>query len=176
VRPSKALSAAAQSKLADAGVKESPFAVSPPTQALSWIELLRAKRAADPAPDLQTVLFLVPGEGRSLLALCGEMLRLGCDRQEFRMLQRGGEVIALLRASGPPYYTLTNALDHVDGLRAFVPSPPSRRWAARFRPQPSRAGARLDRARLRAPAGLERPAGGGNDGADPRRRALAHAR
>lgn len=58
----------------------------------------------------------------TLLEACGERLRLGCDRQELCL--GSGPVQALLRLVEPPWYVLWRALDHLDGLRAFVPTPP----------------------------------------------------
>jgi hypothetical protein len=61
------------------------------------------------------------GDQRALLEVCGELLRLGCDRQELGLTQ--GPAHALLRVVEPPWYVLSRALDHLDGLRAFVPAP-----------------------------------------------------
>ncbi len=122
VCPEAPLPSQVKAQLLKAGVTEGPV----PEQTApggSWSEAVRAQRAADPPPEAGAVLFLVPGEDRALLALAGEMLRLGCDRQELRLLERPGEALALLRVLSPPFYTLMAALDRVDGLRAFLPSP-----------------------------------------------------
>jgi hypothetical protein len=88
-------------------------------QARCWAELVPLERQAGwqrgDAGNGQ-VLFLVP-DTASILEIAGELLRLGCDRQELRQT---GEW-SLLRVLGPPYYTLVRALDRVGGLRAFVP-------------------------------------------------------
>jgi hypothetical protein len=62
----------------------------------------------------------------SLLAeFAGEMLRLGNDRQGFRILGDDASEFALLRVIGPPYYTLLRALDaDRAGPRAFVERAP----------------------------------------------------
>lgn len=79
-----------------------------------WAEILPPRATGVPG-DLPEVLFVVPDE-TSLLELAGELLRLGCDRQQ---LGAAGERF-LLRAIAPPYYTVARALDRVGGLRAFV--------------------------------------------------------
>lgn len=86
-------------------------------QARCWAELVRLVR--EPVGDLRDrpVLFLVPDSG-AMLETAAELLRLGCDRQDFR---RTG-TWSLLRVAGVPYYTLARALDRVGDLRAFVPS------------------------------------------------------
>lgn len=89
-----------------------------------WAEMLPLTRL--PGDELQTalVLFALPPTAR-VLELAGELLRLGCDRQELCFLAEGADgVAALLRAVKPPYYTLARALDRPEGMRAFVPSPP----------------------------------------------------
>jgi len=72
------------------------------------------------------VLFVLP-DTRGIMPLAAELLRLGCDHQEFCYLEdaaNGAGPLALLRAVKPPYYTLARALDRPEGLQAFVPSPP----------------------------------------------------
>jgi hypothetical protein len=85
-----------------------------------WAELLPLRRT--PSLDVPggPVLFL-PADERELLPLAGELLRLGCDRQELCLAESGSGRRALLRASAPPYFTLTRAIDRLGGLRAFVP-------------------------------------------------------
>src|SRR5260370_19895646 len=64
-----------------------------------WAEILPPRATGEPTA-LDHALFVVPDE-TSLLELAGEMLRLGCDRQQLRA---AGSVF-LLRVVGPPYYT-----------------------------------------------------------------------
>jgi hypothetical protein len=87
-----------------------------------WAEILPPRRIAEPAA-IDSALFIVPDE-TSLLELAGEMLRLGCDRQQLRAT----DAMYLLRVVAPPYYTIARALDHdvghAGGLRAFVGAGP----------------------------------------------------
>jgi hypothetical protein len=85
-----------------------------------WAELLPLRRT--PSLDVPggPVLFL-PADERELLPLAGELLRLGCDRQELCLAESGSGRTALLRAAAPPYFTLTRAIDRMGGLRAFTP-------------------------------------------------------
>ncbi len=87
-----------------------------------WAEALPPNRIGEPAGALSQVVFAIGGQ-KSLLEVCGELLRLGCDRQELRMLEHPS-IHGLVRVSEPPWYVLSRALDHLDGLRAFVPTPP----------------------------------------------------
>jgi hypothetical protein len=86
-----------------------------------WAEALPLNRTGEPEA-LQQVLFTL-SEGRSLLELAGELLRLGCDRQELSMV-KSDRAHALLRVVDPPWFVLSRALDHLDGMRAFVPTVP----------------------------------------------------
>ena len=87
-----------------------------------WAEAIAPRRVGEPMGALQQVLFTVTGE-RSLLELSGELLRLGCDRQELSMV-KSPHAHALVRVVDPPWFVLSRALDHLDGLRAFVPTTP----------------------------------------------------
>ncbi len=107
--------------LALAGV-EAREASGPLTAVSCWAEALRSRRVGEPEGALPQVLFTVTFE-RSLLELAGELLRLGCDRQEFSMV-KSPHAHALVRVVDPPWFVLSRALDHLDGLRAFVPTAP----------------------------------------------------
>ena len=87
-----------------------------------WAEALPLTRVGEPDGPLQQVLFTVTSQ-RSLLELSGELLRLGCDRQELAMVN-STFAHALVRVIDPPWFVLSRALDHLDGLRAFVPTTP----------------------------------------------------
>jgi len=120
--PKKALSPALGKELSAVGVELSKTTGPADKRAIScWAEAITARRAAEPEALAVPVLFHAP-PGKSLLTLASEMLRLGCDRQSYRVLADGS---TLLHVTAPPYYTLTQAIDHVDGLRAFVESRPS---------------------------------------------------
>jgi hypothetical protein len=86
-----------------------------------WAEALLPRRVGEPPGALRTVLLSI-SHPRTLLDVCGELLRLGCDRQELCLTH--GPVQALLRVAEPPWYVVARALDRLDGLKAFVPAPP----------------------------------------------------
>src|SRR6185436_5563096 len=54
---------------------------------------------------------------RRLLPLCGELLRLGCDRQEIRMLDEGRR--ALVRVREPPFFVVARAAEPQEKLTVF---------------------------------------------------------
>ncbi|QSQ27468.1 hypothetical protein JY651_22270 [Pyxidicoccus parkwayensis] len=127
VTPDVAFTKAALKGLTSLGVKARDAEPDGAAPVLCWAELLRPRRVpVDSAPG-GPVLFL-PESAEALLPLAGEMLRLGCDRQEVCLAgsAKGDARRALLRAVAPPYFTLTGALDHTGGLRAFVPAVPGR--------------------------------------------------
>jgi hypothetical protein len=115
-------------ELGRAGIAQMPDgadAAEPPERVGSWAEIVEVRPTGDVPGDVERVVFLVPA-GESLVDLAGELLRLGCDRLEWRALA-GGEF--LLRAQSPPYYSLLRAVDGGAGsphrgARAYVPSPP----------------------------------------------------
>ncbi|WP_164016882.1 hypothetical protein [Pyxidicoccus trucidator] len=125
VTPDVSLSKAALKELASLGVRTETKEAGATSPVLCWAELIRSRSVPVDAAPGGPVLFL-PAEASALLPLAGEMLRLGCDRQEV-CFASGGKAApqrALLRAVAPPYFTLTGALDHTGGLRAFVPAVP----------------------------------------------------
>ncbi len=100
-----------------------PFSGEPPPgdwQAASTIAEVVPVRAAPLPEAVPTALFVVEGEEQAL-ALAGEMVRLGCDRQELAVV--GG--LTLLKVSGPPYYSVLGAVPGAAGPagrpRCFVP-------------------------------------------------------
>ncbi len=127
VIPGAAVPAKVKKALLAAGVQARSSTV-PLGQVSCWAEALRPRRVGEPEGALGPVLFAVSGHA-SLLELAGELLRLGCDRQE---LSLGGapHAHALVRVVDPPWFVLSRALDHVDALRAFVPVTPGdeRAW------------------------------------------------
>jgi hypothetical protein len=81
-------------------------------QVASWLQVLPLTADAGP-PQLASqapVLFELWSPDL-LPTVVGEMLRLGNDRQSYRMLTEGDETRVLLRVIGPPYYTLLRAID-----------------------------------------------------------------
>src|SRR5438067_3025522 len=94
-----------------------------------WLEMIPLQREGEglAPPEQSAVLFDLPS-GQQLARMAIEILRLGNDRQSYRWLEETagkkeeGEVRALLRVVGPPYYSLLRALDPQgpDATRAFV--------------------------------------------------------
>jgi len=73
-----------------------------------WPEVVPMRRVGPPE-HVSAVLFVLDGpeHAQRALDLAGELVRLGCDRQELATV---GDA-TLLRTSGPPYYTVLRALD-----------------------------------------------------------------
>ncbi len=107
--------------LAAAGVVACSQDREPERHADCWAQLLPARRTGT-EPPRGPILFLAP-PAASCLELGAEMLRLGCDRQDFRFSRSESEPL-LLRAVDPPYYTVASILDGARKVRAFAPSPP----------------------------------------------------
>ncbi|MBL8923625.1 MAG: hypothetical protein JNJ54_32520 [Myxococcaceae bacterium] len=121
VAPSQPVAAKAKKALLASGVLERavPTLVG---KVSCWAEALPPVRVGEPEGNPALVLFTVTGEG-TLLDLAGELLRLGCDRQELRALDGAQGLVALVKVVEAPWFVLSRALDHLDGLRAFVPTP-----------------------------------------------------
>ena len=124
VASEKAFHPEATKRLAAAGVERLPAMTTSPAarEVRCWAELLRVVRT-DAVPDPGSIVLfrLAPGTGAtSLVDLAGELLRLGCDRLEWRQLDDDG---FLLRAAAPPFYTVLRAIDGASDLRAYVPTP-----------------------------------------------------
>jgi hypothetical protein len=120
VEPAVAVPGPARRALETAGVQ-----VRAPTVPLAsvscWAEALTPRRVGEPAGPVGTVLLSV-GNERALLEVCGELLRLGCHRQELCLAAGAGP--SLVRVEDPPWFVLSRALDRLDGLRAFTPARP----------------------------------------------------
>ena len=140
IAPSVSFSAKAKKSLKNSGVTETGSAPALSRAITCWAEALMPRVVGEPQGTLAQVLFTVDSEG-TLLALAGELLRLGCDRQELRMA-RGS-----WRWSGD-----------LDGLgcrpsmvRSFTRAR-SPRWAACLCSIARRARPGVDRGWLRTPA------------------------
>jgi hypothetical protein len=91
-----------------------------------WLEALPLR--CDPIPPIltdQTPVLFELSDPAGLSMLVGEMLRLGNDRQAFRLLSDSAlstQHSALLRVIGPPYYSLLTAVDRAgpDAPRAYL--------------------------------------------------------
>lgn len=130
IAPAKAVSAEAMKRLAAAGIGRLPASTTADAARAvqCWAEILGVVRTGEVEQQIGQVLFFVP-HGASLVDLAGELLRLGCDRLEWRSLDGADGSLGfddaghLLRAAAPPYYSLLRALDAIGGIRAYVPSP-----------------------------------------------------
>ncbi len=121
IAPSVAVTAKVKKALVASGVAERSVS-SLAGKVSCWAEALKPTRLGEPEGNPNLVLFTVTEEG-SLLDLAGELLRLGCDRQELRALGGTQGLAALVKVVEAPWFVLSRALDHLDGLRAFVPTP-----------------------------------------------------
>ncbi len=121
--PSVPVGPAALKALVDVGVLER--APSKELTARScWAAALKPRPTDVSYQAPPRVLFTLPSRAL-LLELCGELFRLGCDRQEFRLVDsKTAPMAALVRVSQPPWYVLSRALEHAEPLRAFLPTPP----------------------------------------------------
>ncbi|MCU0697156.1 MAG: hypothetical protein MUC96_11545 [Myxococcaceae bacterium] len=122
VAPSVPVAAKAKKALLASGVLERALPAPLVGRVSCWAEALPPRRVGEPEGNPGLVLFTVTGQG-TLLDLAGELLRLGCDRQELRALDGALGLVALVKVVEPPWFVLSRALDHLDGLRAFVPTP-----------------------------------------------------
>lgn len=112
VEPAKAISKKADGELRRLGVKAEKSADSLDIEAGHWLQLLPL--TPDPLSanlTAQTPVLFDLADAGQLPTLVGEMLRLGNDRQAFRVLTNGKSERVLLRVIGPPYYSLLRALD-----------------------------------------------------------------
>ncbi|MCE9667173.1 hypothetical protein LY474_05025 [Myxococcus stipitatus] len=125
VAPRVGLDAAVLERLGELGIRSAPKPSRGWPEVGCWAELLAPRPQPLEGTPGGPVLFL-PSEPEALLPLAGELLRLGCDRQEACFARKGARHASLLRAMSPPYFTLTRAMDPTGGLRAFVPAVPGR--------------------------------------------------
>lgn len=128
VTPQKPLTKAVLAQLVSLGIRSEAHTPHAESSALCWAELVPPRRVPVESAPSGAVLFL-PKSADGLLPLAGELLRLGCDRQEACFAQAPGgdggpRQRAMLRTQAPPYFTLTGAMDRMGGLRAFVPALP----------------------------------------------------
>lgn len=111
------LDRATTKSLSALGVKKRRLSARNLTRTAScWMEMLPLAEAEPRAAEKSAVLFDIEA-GEHLSEVVSEMLRLGNDRQSFRVLSEGGEAHVLLRVIGPPYYSLLRALER--GLAGF---------------------------------------------------------
>ena len=93
----------------------------------SWAEVLPVTAGSVPGVVASTIFAFDgalaargddPPSVAAALALAGEMVRLGCDRQELAV----HGATTLLRVTAPPYYSVLRALDAKEPMRAYVPA------------------------------------------------------
>jgi hypothetical protein len=116
VKPHAIPPKAMQNALKRLGIKTGQAHHGEPMTLAMWPQILPVVRASGP-PEFTPatpVLFELPVERFS--SLVTEILRLGNDRQSFRLLsgEKEADQRVLLRVIGPPYYTLLRALDRLN--------------------------------------------------------------
>jgi len=120
-----AIPASAKRQLRQVGVTEVDVPKRAKVQVLTascWTELIPCSRHPQAGTEVATMIFVVRGNQVAMFA--SEILRLGCPRQELRMLEDGRALIRVIEA---PYFAITRALDRVDGIRAFRAAGPGLR-------------------------------------------------
>jgi hypothetical protein len=123
LQPDEAMSAIAKAALKNAGVTERA-ASAKASSAPCWAAALKPLWAGEPDTVPGVVLFVL-SDSKRLLPLCGELLRLGCDRQELRMLDKRR---ALLRVREAPYFVVAKASEPKEELLAFAAGDNDRYW------------------------------------------------
>lgn len=87
-----------------------------------WAEALPVTQTGTVPESVGMAMFLLPDEDAAM-DMAGEMVRLGCDRQEMAVLPKEHNKGVMLRVSGPPYYSVLRVLDGSSTkTRAFIPS------------------------------------------------------
>ena len=92
--------------------------------ATCWPAIIPPAREGEESVSTESVLFLT-GAQRGLLSVAGELLRLGCDRQQFALLENAGRQLGLLKTGAPPFFTVAQAMEARGAIRAFTPVPGS---------------------------------------------------
>jgi hypothetical protein len=112
------------------GVTPANRHVAEPREVSCWLQVLPTIRdSAPPRLSAQApILFELPSS-ELLPSVVSEMLRLGNDRQSFRLIASNNNTPrVLLRVIGPPYYTLLRAMDQLGGpsekIRAYMEQAP----------------------------------------------------
>ncbi|MEO8698566.1 MAG: hypothetical protein ABI867_00950 [Kofleriaceae bacterium] len=82
-----------------------------------WAEAIALERVA--VTQTPSLVLLTTPDREGIVDLAGELLRLGCERQELLLTATGG----VLRAIDPPTYTIVRAIDREQGLCGFAPDP-----------------------------------------------------
>tara|TARA_R110002096_G_scaffold42143_3_gene113524 strand:- start:1011 stop:4280 length:3270 start_codon:yes stop_codon:yes gene_type:complete len=124
------------SALKEAGVERAPLP-NETTEVRLWPALLPTQQIGE-IPTDPVVIFVANGETK-LLELLGELVRLGCDRCSFQVLDGPEGRVSLVRAYDPPYYSVALAMDSATAHHVFVPAlaGQERVWIERGRCHPA---------------------------------------
>jgi hypothetical protein len=121
------LARASVKSLADLGIARRRTGAKLLTKTAScWMEILPLQQDDLPGAERTPVIFDLPA-GDQVAEIVTEMLRLGNDRQSYRVLENGDSSRVLLRVTGPPYYSLLRAVEsngQANGMRAYVERTP----------------------------------------------------
>jgi hypothetical protein len=122
ITPDKDLTATQKGKLRLIGVGEA----TQPNNSSNIDTLLEAVSLSKVPTGETPSLALLVMKTNKVIDVAAELLRLGCDRQEYMI---NGD-LGLIRVVDPPTYTIVRAIDHEDGIVAYVPSPTGQesRW------------------------------------------------
>ncbi len=90
------------------------------SEASCWAEALPLQPAPEPELPMGTLLFTTSAQA-GFLSLAGELMRLGCDRQQLCFYEEEGRRRCVARVVEPPYYAVLKALDERSDIQAFVP-------------------------------------------------------
>ena len=126
VRSSVKVSKAAATELSKLGVTGASGFPDDAVDVSCWPEALPLVRREIEVPAAQTAVIFECTDASVLGDLVAELLRLGNDRLGVRRVDGEGTNL-LLRAVGPPYYTVLRATDRNDGdatIRAFTERSP----------------------------------------------------
>ncbi|MBX7114859.1 MAG: hypothetical protein K1X64_11085 [Myxococcaceae bacterium] len=120
VWPLGALPGERRSALKELGVGEKDVSATR-RRADCWAAVLPPVPTDLPAGRLPQALLAVRTP-EAMLKVCGELLRLGCERQSFQRI--GAEALfALVKVEEPSWYVLGQALENSGGFTAYLPSP-----------------------------------------------------
>lgn len=86
-----------------------------------WAAVVRPVPTDLPAGVLSRALLVVP-DATAMREVCGELLRLGCERQSYQRIGTEG-VYALVKVEEPSWFVLSQALEAGPAFEVYVPSP-----------------------------------------------------
>lgn len=119
IESSDVLNKELQNSLISYGIKISNTKCHKQTKHVScWLEIFPTSLAKN-KDNIQGLVLFEAGNESSLLSLAGELLRLGCDKQEIIQNET-----YLLKAVNPPVFTVLKAEDQLQNIKVFRPSHP----------------------------------------------------